>query len=509
MKKIISLALSLVMICSSVTPAFAYVGDMGYFGGTSEGRRLLKTSDEVLQKAGTSKSSNSKNASFDYKEMVFLGGEPSVFEGTMTVKSNGDNIDYIKEPSGSYKESYTIDSNSKTGDTSIKRAVTYNVNYYTSGQQVIKDYEATSWKETITTPNGSFTLDEDASNFDMSIIEDHKPGVVYYKGDISSQAVYTDGTTQYQEGSFYGYYSAYSSTETHRMDGTIDFGDGSGQYQYQVRPSVTVDKTIVYDKNEPQLTSFEGNYKEVISNESGLMYDVYITPPQYYNVTKSGQTDIQSFNTFEQLVAPDTSYLKGNFAEYDIKKLFAMGILDGDPKHYQPTQAITRGQYVEMLAKAIKLDTTKYEGKTGSKKNPTPIVFPDVPSTRDDYKYIMAAYESGLTIGRQNGHYYPDAPLTREEAIVILLRALGLETLGLDSTPVTPFADDAKISSWAKRNIYAAQRIGLISGDANGNFNPQSFVTKGEAAALVNRLIDYMRNDLADDYGRNIVHFAD
>ncbi len=508
MKKIISFSLSLIMTFASVTPTLAYVGDMGYFGGTSEGRRLLKTSDEVLEKAGTSKSSSNKNSNFDYKEMVFLGGEPAEFEGTLTIKSNGDDIDYIAEPQGTYKETYTTDVNSKTGDTSVKRNVTYTVNYYTSGDQVIKDYEATAWRETITTPGGSFTLDDDASNFDMSIIEDHKPGVVYYKGDISSKAVYTDGTTQSQEGSFYGYYSAYSSTETHRLDGTIDYGDGSGQYQYQVRPSVTVDKTIVYDKNEPLLTSFEGNYKEVISNESGLMYNVYITPPKYYNVTKSGQTDIQAFNTFEQLVAPDTSYLKGNFAEYDIKKLFAMGILDGDPKHYQPSQAITRGQYVEMLAKAIKLDTTKFEGTTGSKKNPTAIVFPDVPSTRDDYKYIMAAYESGLTIGRENGHYYPDATLTREEAIVILLRALGLESLGLDTTPVTPFVDDAKISGWAKRNIYAAQRIGLISGDANGKFNPQTFVTKGEAAALVNRLIDYMRDDLQADYGRNIVHFS-
>lgn len=511
MKKIIGLALSFSIMVTSVVPTFANVGDMGFFGGISEGRRLPKTTEEMLDSSGTtSRSSSSNTPVFEYKEIVFLGGEPTEFSGTLTVKSNGADIDYKAEPVGTYKETYTVKPSSSQSDATINRSITFDVNYYTKGTQVIKDYTASKWTETVTGNGGSYTLDKNANNqFNVSIIEDHTPGVTYYKGDISSRATYTDGTVVNQEGSFYGYNCAYSSTETHRMNGTIDYGDGSGQTQYQVRPSVTVDKTIVYDENEPQLTSFEGNYKEVISNESGLVYNVYITPTQYYSAPTQGQASIDAFNTFEQLTAPDTSYLKGNFAEYDIKKLFAMGIIEGDPKHYVPSQAITRGEYVSMLAKAIKLDTSKYENVQGTVKNPTVVVFPDVPATRDDYKYIMAGYDAGLAIGRQNGHYYPDEPLTREEAIVILLRTLGLSNLGLDSTPVTPFTDDAKISSWAKREIYAAQRIGLVSGDENGCINPQSYVSKAEAAALVNRLIDYMRIDLQEDYGRNIVHFAD
>lgn len=505
-KKFIGLTLSLSMAFSNVSTTFAYVGDMGFFGGISEGRRLPKTTDEIMAQNGESKTSNT--STFEYKEMIFLGGEPAEFTGEITIKAGGADIDFTEEPSGSYKEVISTNTSSKTGDASVKRSVTFNVNYYTNGSQIIKDYTSTKWTETVTTPTGGYTLDGDSSVFDVSIIEDHTPGVVYYKGDISSKGVYTDGTTQTLSGTFYGYSCAYSSTETHRLDGTINYGNGDGQIQYQVRPSVTVDKTQVYGENEPQLTSFEGNYKEVISNESGLAYNIYTTPAKYNYIDKQGQTSIESFNTFEQLIAPDTSYLKGNFAEYDIKKLYAMGILEGDPKHFQPNQAITRGQYVTMLCRAIKLDTSKYENVTGTKKNPTTIVFPDVSPDRDDYKYIMAGYDAGLAIGRQNGHYFPDSALTREEAFVILLRTLGLTNLGLDSTPVTPFTDDAKISDWARKEIYAAQRIGLISGDENGNVNPQSYVTKAEAAALTNRLIDYMREDLQADYGRNIVNFA-
>ncbi len=511
MKKIISLALSLSITLANTVPAFANVGDMGFFGGISEGRRLPKTTEEMLESEGTtSKSSGSSTPIFEYKEVVFLGGEPTEFEGTLTVKSNGSNIDFMEETTGSYKETFTIKSNSSESEADVNRNITFDVNYYVKGTQVIKDYTASNWTETISGTGGSYTLDNNANNqYNISIIEDHTPGVTYYKGDISSRGTYTDGTVQYLEGSFYGYNCAYSSTETHRLNGTIEYGDGSGQTQYQVRPSVTVDKTMVYDENEPFLTSFEGNYKEVISNESGLLYNIFITPTEHYSAVTQGQSVIDTFNTFEQLIAPDTSYLKGNFAEYDIKKLFAMSILDGDTKHYVPSQAITRGEYVEMLVKAIKLDTSKYDGGAGTVSNPTIIVFPDVPPTRDDYKYIMAGYESGLAIGRQNGHYFPDSPITREEAFVILLRTLGLTNLGLDSTPVTVFTDDDKISDWARKEIYAAQRIGLITGDEYGKVNPQSYVSKAEASALVNRLIDYMRIDLQADYGRNIVNFAD
>ena len=91
---------------------------------------------------------------------------------------------------------------------------------------------------------------------------------------------------------------------------------------------------------------------------------------------------------------------------------------------------------------------------------------------------------------------------------MILLRSLGLENLGLDPTPVTLFTDDAQIASWAKREIYAAERIGLISQDADGKINPRANVTKAEAAALINSLISYMRNELQRDYTDHIVNIV-
>ncbi|WP_317366989.1 S-layer homology domain-containing protein [uncultured Tyzzerella sp.] len=484
------------------TSVYANPLDFGIFGGITEGRKLPKTTEQLLN--------TNKNAKNDlkstYKEVIFLSGEPKEYNGNITVSSKAPDL----QDKGTYKVSYKVQDGETTPEgMSIARNVDYNVNYRKEGNQTIKDYEVSKWTENITAGGKTYTLDNKESKSSISIIEDKTPGVTYYKGDVSHRAVYKDGedkVVQEISGVIYGYNSAWSSTETQRLNCTVTTKDW--QMEYQVRPSVSVNKTLEYSKNEPTAISFEGNYKEVMQNKSGLSYNIYVLPQQSSAIPVSGNVSIPSFNTFEQLIAPDTSYLKGHFAEEDIKKMFAMQIVTGEPKFYKPNQAITRGQFTKMLVKAIKLPIQDNKNVT-NKKAPVDIIFSDVLPEREEYPYITAAYKSGLVVGETNGRFSIDDPIQRQEAIVILLRALGLEHLGLDPTPITPFVDDQHIGNWAKREIYAANRIGIISGDTDGKFNPKLFINKAEAAAIINRLINYMRYDMEVDYTENIVNFAD
>ncbi len=490
-------------------PVFAELGDFGFFGGISSGRKLPKTTELVLESQGSKKKDDELEAV--YKEIMFLSGVPKTFEGLMTVE-NKQKTDSTKT-ADTYDVSYTVSSSDTTDETnSISRNLKYEVSYRIEGDQTIKDYEVDSWSETMVIDGVSYQLDANQSESNISVIESHTPGVTYYKGDISHRAVYTieDSRVIWElSGTFYGYNSAWSSTETHRIDGTVTTDEW--QMQYQVRPSVSVGKTLQYSENEPTAISFSGNYREVMQNRSGLSYNIYAMPmANTYNVPTTGTESIATFNTFEQLIAPNLGFLKGHFAEADIKKLFAMQILDGEPTFYQPSQSITRGQFVTMLVKAAKLpvEDTSAKKKSSKKNEVINIVFPDVTEDREDYKYIMAAYKAGLAVGRDNGYFYTDAPIERQEAIVILLRILGLENLGLDPTPITSFTDDMYVADWAKKEVYAAARIGIIAGDSDGNFRPKSYVSKAEAAAFVNRLVDYMRSDLLTDYTEHIVNYA-
>lgn len=502
---------SLWFIGIKAVPASAQIGDIGFFGGISEGRRLPRTTEQLLVQSA--RSNRNSTTTLNYTELVFLGGRPVRFDGLIDITVNGGVTEGTT--SGTFTANYRVyPGTGATGTVTINRTANFTVSYRVEGSQVIYNYDIvkTNWRETIQTPDATFTLVSRQSSYGISVIEDRTPGVNYYRGDLSGRLVYTGGnngnTTVDQTGSFYGYDCAWSSTETHRMDVSIMTDDWG--LQYQIRPSVTVNKVLQYTWNEPTAISFEGNYKEVTQNITGLKYDIMIRPNFMWDEPLNGTANLTSVNTFEQLPAPDLTFLKGNAAEDDIRKLFAMQVLTGETQYYQPTQAITRGQFMTALAKAIKLpieDTTAATGRTTTRRQPvTAYLFTDVDSTRPEYPYIMAIRNAGIAYGRDDGMFYFDYPIERQEAFVAMVRALGLTQLGLNPTPATAFADDAKVAAWAKREVAVAQSLGLIAPDAGGNIYPTRNITKGEAAALLNSLIEYMRNNLVSDYAEQIVN---
>jgi len=530
---------------------FALPGDMGFFGGISEGRRLPKTMETFVSGEVRESGDSNQTRSFLYKEVIFLTGRPVVFTGVLEV--SGTRGAEPNSPNGSYIQTMRVypsmasvaeiddedaeyenveDENveegvatSGGGSVSIDRTITYSVNYRREGNQLIKDYTVEGWAETITVNGITFTLDSEQSGFDVSIIEQETPGIGYYRGDISARSVYTVSiggeeaaeapeTTSSEtrmldvSDSFYGYSCAWSKAEVHRVDASVS--GKNWQMMYQIRPGTSASKTLWYTKNEPDTISFEGNYKEVLKNHSGLKY-IILQPPIIYPDQKSeGGTSIPTRNTFEQLIAPDVGFLTGHPAMEDIRKLFSMQILDGDPKFYQPDQAITRAQFVDALTKAIKLPVEPvedYNARGRQNQEPPPIVFPDVLPERPDYPCIMSAYRSGIAIGRNNGTFYADSILERQEAIVMIVRALGVANLGHVSQ-TTLFTDDKEIAYWARQSFNAASRLGIIRPDQEGRIRPRDYVSKAEAAALVRAFVDYMRIGIASDYAEHIVNYV-
>ncbi|MGB9809303.1 MAG: S-layer homology domain-containing protein, partial [Caldanaerobacter sp.] len=63
------------------------------------------------------------------------------------------------------------------------------------------------------------------------------------------------------------------------------------------------------------------------------------------------------------------------------------------------------------------------------------------------------------------------------------------------------------IPVWAKRSVYVAREIGLVGGDTFGRFNPDSYVTREEAASMISRMIDFMMRDLTFDYVERVLNF--
>ena len=58
---------------------------------------------------------------------------------------------------------------------------------------------------------------------------------------------------------------------------------------------------------------------------------------------------------------------------------------------------------------------------------PVPGPFPDVPGDRPEAKYVTAVKRKGIMVGSDDGNFWPDRPLSRAEAAVVICRALGLD----------------------------------------------------------------------------------
>lgn len=479
---------------------------MGFFCGVSEGIKLPKVMDSYLEDNDTEDTKELR-----YKEVVFITGKPLVFSGRIEVSKSGE-VDPDAQ-SGTYSKTYVIgtyDDDPIQQEVNIAREVTFNVNYRKVGNQILKNYELDTWEETINVGQTTYTLDARNSIFNNTIIEYSAPGIRYYKGSIGYRATYKNNDAIVTvnvtgNNALYGYDQFWGKTETQLLKVLVESKSGeSGQgwkLEAEVKPSITVNKTLQYDTNKPEAIGFGGNYLQITQNESGMTYKVTMVPSIMDYIPKEESVSIPSYNSFEHLVAPEnTGYLAGSFAEDDIKKLYSLEVLDSRFA-FVPNEKLTRAQYVTLLVKALGLDQKYkgvYEGIT---------VFGDVDSYHPHYENITIGYKTGLVRGTNGGNFQPDKYIKREEAFVIYMRSLGLSRLGQELSPMTPFTDDLEIATWAKKDIHALYNLNLIRGDSVGRLRPKDEITKAEGAAITNRLINYLRKDIKKDYVEKLIQY--
>ena len=104
--------------------------------------------------------------------------------------------------------------------------------------------------------------------------------------------------------------------------------------------------------------------------------------------------------------------------------------------------------------------------------------------------FVDFLYNAGITTGYEDGTFRPDQKITRAQFAVMLYRYLGLDEADYEHV-VLPFADNAKIGSYAVPAIKALYTEGIINGstgkDGRLYFNPNSSLTRAQAATMIGR----------------------
>ncbi len=113
----------------------------------------------------------------------------------------------------------------------------------------------------------------------------------------------------------------------------------------------------------------------------------------------------------------------------------------------------------------------------------------DVQGTRyEEPIQVLSALD--IMVGDENGDYRPDDTIIRSEVAKIAVHALGLEDAATSAKGQQVF-DDVSTDHWANGYINLAVSQGIIEGDGDGNFRPNSPITYAEAMTIMVRATGY------------------
>ena len=165
----------------------------------------------------------------------------------------------------------------------------------------------------------------------------------------------------------------------------------------------------------------------------------------------------------------------GHWAEAAIERWSGYGIIQGSNGKFDPDGQLTCAQLATILARLLKLPAAKDAG------------FIDNPADAWYFDAINRCAAAGILKGNSDGTVTPNASITRERAMVMLARALGIEPLSRPD--LSRYADAAQVSPYAQGYLAALIEAGIVGGVTADRLAPQDNITRAATVTILDRAI--------------------
>lgn len=285
---------------------------------------------------------------------------------------------------------------------------------------------------------------------------------------------------------------------------TGSFASRWNLFNRELVPTEAGELTIAYDQNVAQaagttITVFRFDpYNSTWENIGGVVNDKKrtITVPfskfGYYVAAKM----TKGFNDIT-----DHPY-----AREAMEAIYAKGVMNAvDPVGVFGTDRyVTRGEFTRMIIRALDLPLN-YGGDMHFTYYPETITNANNANAIYDYRYIETAARAGIVRGTRPGFFDEDVELSRQDASVILARALNLK-LETDSTKAMKslekvFKDSGIFDYYSVPSVIAIEKKGFIQGQlVNPNdpkegsvFLPRARLLRSDAAIIMGRVMNDMK----------------
>ena len=168
------------------------------------------------------------------------------------------------------------------------------------------------------------------------------------------------------------------------------------------------------------------------------------------------------------------------WANEAVESLYEKGVISGKGNAtFDPSAPVTREEFVKMLVNSAKIE-----------KEDSDLDFEDVDKDEWYYPFVSAAFNGKIVMGVDEKHFGIGENILRQDMAVMIYRMVKDKTPLKNEKSESEFADFDEIADYAKEAVSFLESAGLVSGTEDGKFNPESVLSRAEAAVAINRLTD-------------------
>lgn len=165
-----------------------------------------------------------------------------------------------------------------------------------------------------------------------------------------------------------------------------------------------------------------------------------------------------------------------DWAKEAIEQLANRKVVSGDGSGaFRPDDSVTREEFVKMVVEAFKIEKSEAEEH-----------FKDVPVDAWYCSYVISALNNKIVSGISSELFGTGESITRQDAAVILQRAIDVCVISLEKEKtLINFTDYDDVSDYALTSVDSLARFGILNGFEDGSFRPFAPITRAEAAKVI------------------------
>ena len=173
--------------------------------------------------------------------------------------------------------------------------------------------------------------------------------------------------------------------------------------------------------------------------------------------------------------------VSGHWAERSIARWVSSGVVQGNDGQFDPNGPLTCGQLATILSKLLRLGAAGDAGFSDSRPGAW------------YYDAVNRCAAAGILNGNGDGTVDPDGTISRERAMVMLGRALGIEPV--KNADLTKYGDGAKVAPYASGMVAAMIEAGIVSGVGDNRIAPQDEINRASTVTILDRAIGAYANE--------------